>query len=422
MAQSLSNYDNVLKEHYETLISDTIVNGVVAFKTLDDSDRQWAGRRVVHAVHSARSSGVGNRSESGTLPTASNQSYQQSIITSTYMYGVGSITGQVIEAGKNAFIGALSSELELLTKDVINDASRQCHGFGNGIVAQVATSATASPETKITLYNRFYKPGHPGARYLQANSSVIDGGTIASPTADFSDVTVTNVSISESPGTTTDAIEASAGGMSGVSAGNFIFNRGAGGEGVEMKGLAGLIDNYSSTNIFGSVGFLSATVQGIDRSSFANWNSIVLANSSTERIVDSQLLQKSFDRISVESGLEPDLIWGHHDTVRAVLESVTGDRRYMTPEFKLGSSNLTFNGIPIVKDRHAAFNSLYVLNRKALKMYTLSDFKFADQDGSVLSRSSNSDVFNFYIRAYKQLGIEIPKACCVIRDIKVDFA
>ena len=313
----------------------------------------------------------------------------------------------------------MQSEMGAVTRDLVNDLSRQCWGDGTGRLCQVATSANAAASTAITVQNRFYKPGHPGGRFLSVNQ-VIDGGTTASPTADFSSATVTGVTISEGAGTTADTVAASSGGMSGVSAGNFLFNRGAGN--AEMMGILGLIDNYSATNIYSSTGFAGATVQNINRSTVSNFNSIVLGNSSVERVITPQLLQKAFDRIHVESGLEPDIIWGHHDTIRAVLESVTADRRYNSPEFAVGQSSLTYNGVQLTRDRHAPYNSLYILNRSILKMYTLSDLKFADQDGAILSRVSGEDSFSAFLRCYKNLGLDgNPNGGLVIRDIKVDF-
>jgi len=419
MAQSLTNFDNALKEFYEGAIRETVNNDVIAFRELDESDRQWSGRRVIFPFHTSRNSGIGARPEGGTLPDAGNQGYEQSVVSATYQYGVIQLSGQVLEAGRNAFADAMQEEMGAVSRDLVNDLGRQAWGDGTGRLCEVATSANAGASTQITVFNRFTAPGHNGGRYLLINQ-LIDGGTTADPDADFSSAVITGVTISESPGTTTDTVAASGGGMSAVSAGNFLFNKDAGGN--EMMGMLGLIDNFSATNIYSSTGFAGSSVQGINRASVSNFNSIVLGNSSVERIVTPQLMQKAFDRIHVESGLEPDIIWGHHDTIRALLENVTADRRYNSPEFAVGASSLTFNGIKLTRDRQCPYNSLYVLNRSILKMYTLSDLKFADKDGSILSRAASSDAYTAFLRCYKNLGLDgNPKGACVIRDIKVDF-
>ena len=419
MAQSLTNYDSVLKDFYEGVVRETLNQNVTAFRVLDESDKSWSGRRVNFPFRTARNSGVGARSEGGTLPTAGQQGYQLCQITASYQYATMKISGPVLQAGKHAFADALQSEMEGCTNDLINDLGRQAWGDATGRIAMVSHSATAAGCTAIGVKNRFDTPGHHGGRYI-ATSQLIDGGTTASPTADFSSATVSKVVISENASTTFDEIQASAGGLSGVSAGNFIFNRGAGS--IEMMGLRGLLDNFSATNVYSSTGYAGSSVQGINRGSVSEFNSIVLGNSSVERIVTPQLLQKAFDRIATNSGLEPNLIWGHHDTVRAVLEGVTHDRRYNSPDFSVGHTALSFNGIPIERDRHAPHNELFILDRSIVKLYTLSDFAFASRDGAILSRASNEDAYLAYLRAYKQLGFDgSPRGACVIRDIKVDF-
>ena len=419
MAQSLTNYDSVLKDFYEGVVRETLNQNVTAFRVLDESDKSWSGRRVSFPFRTSRNSGVGARSEGGSLPTAGQQGYQLCQVTASYQYATMKISGPVLQAGKHAFADALQSEMEGCTNDLINDLGRQSWGDSTGRIGMVSHSATAAGCTAIGVKNRFDTPGFHGARYI-ASSQLIDGGTTASPTADFSSATVSKVVISENASTTFDEIQASAGGLSGVSAGNFIFNRGAGG--IEMMGLRGLIDNFSATNVYSSTGYAGSSVQGINRGSVSEFNSIVLGNSSVERVVTPQLLQKAFDRIATNSGLEPNLIWGHHDTVRAVLEGVTHDRRYNSPDFAVGHTALSFNGIPIERDRHAPFNELYILDKSVIKLFTLSDFGFASRDGAILSRASNEDAYEAYLRAYKQLAFDgNPRGACVIRDIKVDF-
>lgn len=419
MAQNLTNFDAVLKDFYDEPLRSTINNEVVAFKILDEADREWSGRRVIFPFKSGRSPAVGARAEGGTLPTQSQQGYAQSIVSATYQYGVIQISGQVLEAGKNAFVASLESEIKGLADDLVNDLSRQCWTYGDGRMAQVGAAAASA--STITVYNRFFEPGQNGAKYLYEGQR-IDVGTVANPVALCSSQVISALSISQNPATTVDTITVTASSLNGSQCESYLFNRGAGGAGIELMGIQGLLDVYTQANIFGSNAFAGATVQNISRVTVSNWNSIVLANSGVARIVDGHLMQTAFDRVSAESGVEPDTIWGHHDVLRAFLESVAGDRRYTTPDFNAGMSKLTYNGVPLVKDRHAPYNTLLVFKRDVLKMFTLSDFKWADEDGSILSRVGGEDAYNAFYRCYKQLGInDFPKKACFIRDIQTDF-
>ena len=75
----------------------------------------------------------------------------------------------------------------------------------------------------------------------------------------------------------------------------------------------------------------------------------------------------------------------------------------------------------LLKDRQATFNQLVVGHRSALSMATLADFEWADDDGSILSRVADRDEFEAFIRAYKNLMLEIPNRILMIRDIKTDL-
>jgi hypothetical protein len=418
MAQNLANYDAVLKEFYEGSSRETSNNEVVAFKLLDETDKEWSGRRVLFPVHTARNSGIGARGEATDLPTAGNQGYQNSITTSTYQYGRIRVTGPVMKAGKNAFAATVSSEIEGTTKDLINDLGRQTWGYGDGRLAQVGADGASS--TAISLFNRYAEPGQPGGRYIN-QGQLVDLGTVASPTAQASSASVVSVSLSENPATTVDTLTISDSTVTVSQSDTFVFNRGAGGTGIEMMGLQGLVDVFTESNIFGSNAFAGSSVQSINRASVSKWNSIVLGNSGTARILDGNLMQVAFDKLDTEGGVEPEFIWGHQSVIRAFLDAVSSDRRYGSPSFDAGFSKLAYNGVPLLKDRQAAYNQLCVGHKSALSMATLADFEWADDDGSILSRVSDRDEFEAFIRAYKNLMLEVPNRILMIRDIKTDL-
>jgi hypothetical protein len=160
---TLTTYDAVLKEFYEGAIRDAINNTVVAFKSLNESSRDWSGRRVLFPFKTGRNSGVGARSESAALPTAGNQQYQNSIISATYQYGKINLTGQVLEAGKNAFASAMETEMKGVTDDLINDLGRQTWGYGDGRLCAIAATAADAGATAITVTNRYSAPGQLAA-------------------------------------------------------------------------------------------------------------------------------------------------------------------------------------------------------------------------------------------------------------------
>lgn len=424
--QNLSNFDPVLREFYEGTARSTINNNVVLYRELSESSREWGGRHVRWPVHTTRGNAVGARSENANLPTAQRQGYQESRITAAYNYGRIELSGQVMAADRNAFLDALQSEMQGVTDDLVNDLSRQTWGTGDGRIAQVgADGASASA---ISLFNRFQKPGQPGARYLE-EGQLIELGTVASPSAQSTAVAIVTggIDISENPATTVDTITISASTVTVSQSDTFVFMDKAGGLGLEMIGMRGLVDHITHANIWGSSAYFGTSVQNIGRDSVARWNSIVLDNSQVARNIDSFLMQKAFDRVETASGKSVSKIMGHHSVARAFFDHLSADRRFAAGPSPLtmdggGSDNLSYNGVPFVRDRHAPYNELYLMAGEQIKMYTLLDLEFADDDGSVLSRVSNKDAFEAFLRCYKNLGLDDnPRGTLVIRDIKTDL-
>ncbi len=421
--QNLANFDAVLKEFYEGAIRETLNNDVPLFRILDASDKAWSGRRVLFPVHTARNSGVGARSEGATLPTAGNQSHEGSVISATYQYGRGQVSGQVVAAGKNAFAEALAVELDGLMTDLTQDVGRQTWGTGDGRLAQVGADGASS--TAILVFNRFAEPGQPGGRYIATNQ-VLDLGDNADPNSDASAVTVISVALSSNPATTTDTVTISDSTVTVSQSDTFLYNVNAGGTGLEINGIRALVDVFTESNAWGSNAYASATIQGINRSTVSQWNASILGNSQTERILDGNLMQVAFDKINTESGRDPSLIMAEHSVVRAFLDHVSADRRYSGGasggDFGAGMASLSYNGVQLERDRLAPFNECLVMVKEAIKHYTLLPLEFADDDGSILSRQTNTDEWQFFVRTYLQQGLDMsPKMTLMIRDIRTDL-
>lgn len=423
MAQNLSNFDSVLKEFYEGAIRDTLNSEVPLLRILEQSDKQWTGRRVIWPVRTTRNTGVGARGEATSLPTAGQQGYVQSIVSAVYNYGRITLTGQVMAAGKNAFAEALASELDGIMMDLKNDIGRQTWGDGTGRLAQVGASSVTGTNSAISVFNKFQRTGQPGARYIY-QGQLLDFGTTTSHSADNAGLTVVSVSVAQTSAATVDTITVSSSAVAVSASSVFAFNASIpNGLGCEMMGLGGLIDDFAVSNCWGSNGFAGSSVQGINRATVSQWNAIVLHNNGTERSATSSLLQQAFDRIHEESGKEADMIMGHHEVVRAVYNELSNDRRFVAgaggTQYKEQGTLLNFNGTPIERDRQAPYNSLFIFKKDAIKLYTLKDFEFADDDGAILSRVANQDSYEAYIRHYSNIGLDTtPKSCCVIRDIR----
>ena len=425
MPLTLSNFDPVLKDFWEPGIKEQLNNDIPAWQLFEEGGHRYSGRRAIYPIHTSRNSGVGARAERATLPTSGNQGHELATVSATYQYGRFLVTGQTLAAGKHAWVEALTLEMEGLMNDCKVDWGRQTWGVGDGRLAQIATSATAaSGSVVVPLQNRFQRAGQPGARYISVNQ-VVDLGSVANGIQAVSQ-TISAISISTNPATTTDEVTFGNSGCTFSSSQQWLYNRGAGGSGgvgLEMMGLQGIVDQFTEANMWGSNAFWSANLFGIARSSVSVWNAQVMGNSGTTRVIDSYLMQTAFDNIHQETGQEADLIMSHHSVARAFWDSLVADRRYASTAFEGGFSSLSYLGVPFKKDRLAPYNTLLIAKRSAIEKFTLKPVGFEDRDGAILSRSTTpADEFDGWLSYYGNMGVVgFMKSLLMIRDIRTDL-
>ena len=147
-----SAYDTVLKDFYEGPIREHINNNTKILKQVEKSKRKWSGRQVLFPVHLRRNTGVGARTESGSLPVAGRQTYVDSKIKAKYMYGRITLTGAVIAASrgdKGAFASALRTEVDGMRTDLRDDMNRQCFGNNPGATGLGDLNFSTNSETGV---------------------------------------------------------------------------------------------------------------------------------------------------------------------------------------------------------------------------------------------------------------------------------
>jgi len=85
MPASLSTVDAILKDDYKSYI-DQLNQAMFLISQIETRKDSVQGRIARHAVHLGRTSGVGARAESGTLPTAGNQAFATVPVPVRYVY------------------------------------------------------------------------------------------------------------------------------------------------------------------------------------------------------------------------------------------------------------------------------------------------------------------------------------------------
>jgi hypothetical protein len=397
MAQNLTNFDAVLKEWYEGSVRDILNSEIFLLKTLSKEDGMWAGNNVIFPVNVRRNEGVGARSDGGTLPSAQNEVYQESQIGCKYNYGRIQVTGPTIKASQNdrgAFARAVGSEIKLMVRNLKNDINRQMFGDGTGALAM--TNGAGSATTALVVDT-------PGSRFLRGGM-VVDVYTATSGGAQEVD----SIAISTDPVSRTAATFASAQTWGDDS---YVFREDS--RGLEMMGIRAIVDD----------GTLGASFQNINRTTYPRWRGNILGNSGTNRALTLDLMQRSIDTASELGNGEIDLIVAHYSARREYIRLLSPDVRYAPLELRGGFKTLVYAGgadeIPFHFDKDADYNRIYFLDTSSLKVYRQSDFYWADEDGAILSRVSNQDAFEAFLKFYANLGCDAPNKNSRLDDITV---
>ena len=417
MAATLSTVDAILKDDYKEYL-DNLNEANFILSQVETRKDTVQGRIARHAVHLGRSSGVGARAESGTLPTAANQSYATVPVPVRYVYGRIQLSGPTIKQAvtdRGAFIDALDAEMEGIKKDAMKDVNRQLWGTSNGVIAQCGTTSSS---TTVVLAS---STGTTALRQLFFDGGmVVDIGTVASPTTVASARTVTSVD-------ETNKTIAISGAAVTTSSSHFVFRSGAGGASsntgqpgdgqVELTGLQTIVDD-------------TAVLHTIDPSSQPKWKAYVNSNSGTNRSVTESLITGSIMKVLTNSGKKPRLLVSAEGVNLAISNLLLSLKRNMEQtQLKGGYAGIQFYS-PSVSGKgdeaptalYADFdcpnNRLYGINPEVLVFHQVGDgFQFMDLDGAVMNRKPDQDAYEATLYMYGELACKQRNAHFVIKDL-----
>jgi hypothetical protein len=417
MSATLSTVDAILKDDYKEYL-DNLNNANFILSQIETRKDTVQGRIARHAVHLGRSSGVGARSESGTLPTAGNQAFATVPVPVRYVYGRIQISGPTIKQAvtdRGAFIDALDAEMEGIKNDAMKDVNRQLWGTSNGVIAQCGTTTTANvvvlaASTGSTALRQLFFDG----------GMVVDIGTVASPATIASARTVT--SVDEVNKTITIS-----GATISTTSSHFVFRSGAGGASsntgqpgdgqVELTGLQTIVDDTS-------------ILHTINPSTQPKWKAYVNANGGANRSVTETLITGSIMKTLTNSGKKPSLLVSAEGVNLAISNLLLSLKRNMEQtQLKGGYAGIQFYSpsvsgkgdeapTAIYADFDCPNNRLYGINPEVLVFHQVGDgFQFMDLDGAVMNRVPNADAYEATMYMYGELACKQRNAHFVIEDL-----
>lgn len=400
MAFDLSAADKVLKEFYLAPVREQLNNKTKTLAEFDKNTDDIAGKRAYVPIHVTRNSGVGARPDGGTLPSAGQQGYEDSLVPLKYNYARIKVTGPTIEATRNdegAFLRAVSSEMKRGVEDLKRDLNRQVFGNGDSKIAQFGVTSsgdvlTLATATKASAIRQF----EPGMK--------ISIGTVAAPTTTASSLTVVSASVANK------TVTVASGTGVVTAATDFAFRAGNAGANTsyELTGLAKQVDDANA-------------LFDVDPASYPVWVSTVKGNSGTNRQITEDLVQETLDDVDIASGSEPTLWIGSHGVVRSYANSLTTRSRFVnTVQLRGGWSGVEIaaaDNAAFAKDRDCPNNTAYALSPDKFVEYRMTDYDWADTDGRVLRNVSGEDSWEAFLRIYHEIATSQRNAHAKIEDI-----
>jgi len=420
MAASLTTLSAVMKQFYLGPLQDQLNNEIMAFDLFQKEKVDWVGREAIIPVRTARNTSPAF-SATATLPAASQQTYASLTVQAKYLYGRMEIQGPAIAQAKasvGAFINGLQVELDGAMETVKNSAD-QAMFTGGGAVGFLNERAAKALNTDFEFTGNisFIPEGLGNA----VACTVVRLDTYAAVARNVYRDAGDTQNVKFTVATDTTDIDGSGTAAAAGTAHAVIL------DGLTAESM-GVYGNLSTPSHFGvnrtdAAGGVNVVLQGIIRA--AN-----LAGTGTKVDLATDRMQAILDDIATESGSTPDCMIAHYvfrqqyvGQLSFTSTATTATSRTKSVDngdagFDMGS--LSFNGIPLKVSRHCGKGLLIFLHTKSWALVQIEDPNLADLDGNVLSRVSNSDSYEAYVRYYYNLVCKQPNRNAIL--VGLNFA
>lgn len=391
---SLQTADKALKDVYLGVVSDqlnTAVNPLLARIKQTTSD-VW-GKNIVKMAPYGVNGGIGAGSETGALPTAGGNNYEKFTLELKNLYGKIDISDKAIRASMSsagAFVNLLNAEMEGLIKASSFNMGRMLYGDGKGLLAKITdNTATASGVTTFTVDD-------VSALAEGMLVDVLTNAGVAKSTAvkitnvnrgsKVITVAVTGFTASELKVTTSQTTQ--------------YYFAVQGSYGKELTGLGAIFD----TNI--------SSLYGLKRAD-NSWMNPYVKNCGTAEAtagITDITMQSVIDYLEENFGSCVDFIVCSSG-VKRNYQSYLNTYRSNIDVLDLagGFKALSYNGIPVVSDRFAPKNTMYMLNTDEFKLHQLCDWKWLEgEDGRVIKQNAGTPTYSATLVKYADLICDKP--------------
>ena len=344
------------------------------YQKIDKTAKNISGVDIELALRYGRQGGIGNRpDDTMQMPTPNPRKTRRAKWGTKNIFAAIRLTDKVIKAtkdSKNAFASMLELELSEALTDAKDNFNRQLFGDGTGTMASV-TEVVASGNTLKVNSVRFFAEGQIVDTLSSVGVVKVAGREIVMVDDIANTITLSGAAFAAAVG---DIISVS------------------GSYGQELTGL-------------GSIMKLDTEIYGIDRST-NKWLNPYTKSLGAELSFLS--MQEVIDRIETRSGNTIDFLMASYGVRRAYLYLFSmGQRTVNTLDLEGGFKALDYNGLALVADKYQANGTMDFLSTKNFSLNRIDDWDWLDKNGNILSRISNSAIYEAILSFYGDLGCDL---------------
>ena len=390
---TLTTADSALKEVYLGVLSNqlnTSINPLLAKINQTTAD-VW-GKEIRKLAPYGLNGGIGAGTEDGNLPSSAGNNYAQFVLSLKNLYGRIEISDKAIRASESsagAFVNLLNAEMDGLIKASAFNFGRMLYGDGSGKLASITENTT----TTVTV---------DSVKNLM-EGMVVDiiedeDGTQASNGKSLRIKSIDRINKIVS-------FEAASFTASAFKTGYSLCVQGS--YNNEITGLGA---------IFKSEG----TLYGLDRSSYSwmvPYIKDIKSTSTTD--ISEVVMQKAIDELEETADSKVDFIVcsaGVKRNYQSYLSSYRSNVDVMNLEG--GFKAISYNGIPVVSDRFAPENTMFLLNTSEFNLHQLCDWSWLEgEDGRVIKQTLGKPTYQATLVKYADIICNKPNGQAKITGI-----
>ncbi len=364
--------DKALKTLYLGAVTEQLNTEINPFlaKIKQSTADVW-GKEIRRVARYGINGGIGAGSETGDLPTAAGNNYEQFVSTLKNLYGTIEISDKAMRASANdagAFVNLLNDEMDGLLKASALNFGRMLFGDGSG---RLGRALTANDGNNVKVNNKYFMTGMLVEIYDEKGAPTALGKRRI---ADWDPV---NCIVTLDGTLAADAIKS----------GYAFYVQGS--KDGEITGLSALFKD-------------SGTIYGLDRSQH-KW--LVPYMQSNVGEISETIIQRAIDYLEENAGSKVNFIVCSSGVKRAFMKHLaTYKRNTDVMDLKGGFKALSFNGIPIVSDRFCPVGTMYLLNTDDFTLHQLCDWKWLEsEDGKILKQNAGKPTYTATLVKYADL-------------------